>query len=398
MQTCMTRYGLVLAAALVACGGQEISSRSGEEVLETQEQTLNVPEGWIGHQLGLSAPRLRPVEKVRGFVTPRQGELPSIDRIAEQTGPTKPGGALRAMGPDGTIYEVLLPEADVAKLGAEMRQRGLNGSSFDSSAPRGASGWSNGADARLRWFNSSADWPRDTIGVVSPNGSSWCTGTLFDGRLVLTALHCILDGYGNWVGAQFRAGQDGASRPFGAVNHVWKYYDQGFFNNNCHHWKTTGYRLVCEQYDWAVLVLADAPRNSSGGTPGYMGVSYSPSDGTTAAYTMYHAGYPSCVSGGRPSGCVDNSMWGQSAACAIGSFFNPVGGWNRNFWHGCDMSGGHSGGPLYSWSPGSGGPYIIATNIAETCTGAACTGAVPNVAFRIDQWLFDWLMYWRSIY
>ncbi|WP_224243153.1 trypsin-like serine peptidase [Hyalangium gracile] len=395
------RFGVACIASLAlgACGTEELDSSTSEPVTSTQEQTLEVPADWIGHQLGLSAPRLRPVEKVTRFAQLQPGELPAIRKIEPQLGLEKPGGQIRTMGPDGTIYEVVVPEADLARVGFELRQRNLTGSSFPSEAPRSESGWSNGIDSRARSVNTASDWPRDTIGVVSPNGSSWCTGTLFEDRLVLTAFHCLWDGYGNWVGgAQFRAGQDGTTQPYAAVDHTWKYWDQGFVDNECHKWKVTGYRQVCEKYDWAVLVLGTTPRSSTGVAPGYMGVYYNSSDSGVSSYTKYHYGYPGCGSGGAPAGCVNNSMWGQSFACTTGSFFNSVNGWNRNFYHGCDMSGGHSGGPLYSWSPGSNGPYLLATNIAESCTGSDCTGTTPNIAFRIDQWLGDLMMYWRSIY
>jgi hypothetical protein len=63
------------------------------------------------------------------------------------------------------------------------------------------------------------------------------------------------------------------------------------------------------------------------------------------------------------------------------------------------MSGGHSGGPLYSWSPGANGPYIVAINIAESCKGADCgSDQTPNVAFRIDKSLAEKMSYYRSVY
>jgi hypothetical protein len=92
-------------------------------------------------------------------------------------------------------------------------------------------------------------------------------------------------------------------------------------------------------------------------------------------------------------------MWGQNFTCQTGSFFGSVNGWNRNFWHGCDMSGGHSGGPLYSWSPGANGPYIVAVNIAESCKAADCgSNQTPNVAIRIDKALAEKMSYYRSVY
>ena len=62
------------------------------------------------------------------------------------------------------------------------------------------------------------------------------------------------------------------------------------------------------------------------------------------------------------------------------------------------MSGGHSGGPLYSWSPGANGPYLLAVNIVESCKGSACGETTPIIAIRIDKWLGEQMMYWRSIY
>jgi hypothetical protein len=94
-------------------------------------------------------------------------------------------------------------------------------------------------------------------------------------------------------------------------------------------------------------------------------------------------------------------MWGQSFSCEVGDFFGSVDGLHRNFWHGCDASPGHSGGPMYSSSPGSNGPYLLGTNIAElsSCKAANCSGEpTPNVAFRIYKKLADKMGYWRSIY
>jgi len=379
-----------ILAALPACTDQEPSDPGPDD---PAMEAVEMPADWIGYSVGVSPPRLRRMYQATNVVEAREDDPPSITEVIPVPDTDEVQHKLMAMGPDGTVYEVHMPPQDLERIGREMKGRELNGASLNAGPPTTEKGWSNGIDSRERWYNSSSDWPRDTMGRLSAG----CTGTLFDDRLVLTAFHCLWDGYGNWVSSTFYAGQDGSTFPYAGVSHTWKYWDQGFVDNNCHKWRIYGYTSTCEKYDWAVYVLAQAPQNASGGTPGYMGFYYS-SDSAVAGFVKYHYGYPGCSSPGAPDGCVSGSLWGQSFSCQTGSFFGSVGGWNRNFYHGCDMSGGHSGGPLYSWTPGSNGPYIVATNIAETCQGAACSSQTPNVAFRIDQWLGDNMLNWRSQY
>ena len=154
-------------------------------------------------------------------------------------------------------------------------------------------------------------------------------------------------------------------------------------------------------YDWTIMGLSTALNL------GYMGIAWNSSDSTVAGWYQYTAGYPKCSNAGHPSGCTYWTDW-YAGGCQIGSFFNydsgcGVGGAcanaNRNYKFGCAASPGDSGGSLFSYSPGSSGPYIVGEAEFEDCSGSSCTGnATPNTAVRIDQGLFNYMLSLKAVY
>jgi V8-like Glu-specific endopeptidase len=398
--------GYWMGAALGCLAGAGCSSaplETGEAVTEpatgTGETELAVPADWVGREIGVPVPRLRRVGRVESKVDARVA-APVVER-AQVVNSARDAEAqralvsqIRAMGPDGSIYDLLASSGEIHAVAERLRQAGGNGASQRSDPPTRTLSLSNGIDSRVRWPNTSSDFPRDTIGKVGLA----CTGTLFEQRLVLTAFHCLLTKSGGWVSdATFSAGRDSGINPYGTVDHVWKYWDQAFIDGRCY--DPANYTENCAKYDWAVLVLGSTPTASNGARPGYMGFAAQANDTLVANYAMYHAGYAGCLDPEPPKengSCVYDALWHQTFTCSTGTFTGAVNGWNRLFWHGCDATAGHSGGALYSWSPGSNGPYIVATHVGSNASDPH--SANPNLAFRLDQGLFDAMLYWRSIY
>ena len=242
----------------------------------------------------------------------------------------------------------------------------------------------DGVDHRVRWTYSSSDWPRDTMGaLIYSDGTVGCTATLFSSQLVATAAHCIF-GCNNTLNlpSKFAAGMDGTTIPYTeeSINGYW--YQTAYRTNNCN---ACTVNSTCTPYDIAFLSLG----GRIGQTTGWMGWYWASSDSTVAGWTQFNMGYPECSQCGAPSGCVQNSMWGDWGSCGMGSFFDPVNGVNRNYKFGCDTSAGHSGGPLYTWAPNgcSSFPCIVGIDLAQDCCGSACsnTASTPNTAYRIVQ-------------
>ena len=155
-----------------------------------------------------------------------------------------------------------------------------------------------------------------------------------------------------------------------------------------------------------ILVLPPDPWASSpNGSPGYFGFWWA-GDSTVASFSTRNIGYPSCSSGMAPASCVSGVAYGDLSCAGVAPFLSdpdnrwPLYGTNGKMATGCDTSGGHSGGPIYSYDPGSNGPYIIGNTVWNQCYQSSCTPTTQysSAGIRISETLADYMLNLRATY
>ena len=268
-------------------------------------------------------------------------------------------------------------------------------------------GLSNAVDGRQRFavadgfsvFNQSLR----RIGQVGGT----CTGTLFGKRLMITAAHCYFGGGNTSINfnATFTPRRDGNDAPYGSPSIYTYWYPKLWFINNCHITYTGATASKCVPFDWVIIVLKDEPfKNSPNGNPGWMGFWYAP-DTTLNSFYMYNIGYPLCNRGFPPANCMSNFPYGDTSNCGPAQYLHKQAGWPVNNWgggtirHRCDTSPGHSGGPVYTYSAGQNGPYILGIMVWNSCwDNCDSKSTYSSEGPRITKAMGDWMLNLRGMY
>jgi hypothetical protein len=268
-------------------------------------------------------------------------------------------------------------------------------------------GWSNGIDNRT-FVGTGSGWA-DTDAAFGAEGqltstAGGCTATMFGRRLIFGAAHCIFGAGGSEVTTTFTPRRRGATAPYGSAAgfHIWA---TAYTANSCH---ITYTYPTCVYYDLMFMVVASGAYSPN---PPYMGFAYN-SDAVVKGWQNRNDGYPSCAPNTMaPVNCQSNEPYGDNFNNCSSIQPKFLGGSTGNGWPysngtnpemdtGCDTSPGHSGGAIYSWSPGQNGPYIIGNTQNNACWLSSCTSTTNYSAagIRLSGDLFSCMLGLRSSY
>ncbi len=117
----------------------------------------------------------------------------------------------------------------------------------------------------------------------------------------------------------------------------------------------------------------------------------------------YNRGYPVCGTSNDndPAGCVAAALYGDTIPCTLDTYhFQASNGWHRVIRNSCDLSGGHSGSPVYHYFYdaylGQTVPVAAMVEIWEHCYQCDADDDHPNSARRLTPYSIDVISFFRQ--
>ncbi|MBL8951671.1 MAG: hypothetical protein JNK82_12895 [Myxococcaceae bacterium] len=389
---------------VAACGPTAVPVELGPRV----EVSPRVKASWPGFALGLSPGRW--YDRGPLHVSPDGEPMraiydPDAPSVPEPDAPTFIMGDVR----EGRLYEVELDAASLTRLAQALTERGwADGHSGEApplderpTSPTGSTfyqaGWSGLSDNRLpRGIHELGVWAYQQVGQYRRGGTGTLIGTPDTGYYVITAAHVLFNADGSYPDADFIPRRDGCTKPGGAALAgcntrpfgTWNAYTwmmSTYWLDNCRGRDTT--TAACLAND---IAIQEVGRPSGSADPGAMGFGYmTRSWFESTHYYPWNRGYPDFGFKGSPANLRPNTLYGDRTVCVMSNWRQNDSGFSRNTDMTCDVSSGHSGGPLFRDLNGDKVLGVIAGMYPE-CFDRSC--GAGSIARMMTPTFYGWTL------